>query len=178
MSDNSPYFFMREFSNEELSNLLINKVKELKAEKLQSQELNERLQENLAQLEETTAKLEETQEALQKERDELELEVKRKTGELLKKEKLSAIGELSARIAHDMRNPLSVIKTSAELIKLDQKDMDSKTKAHWELLERGIYRISHQVDDVLDYVKSSPLKKEDTKISVLLHGAYERIKIA
>lgn len=177
MSDSSPNFFMREFSNEELSNLLINKVKELKAEKFQSQELNEELQNNLAQLEETTAKLEEAEEALKKERDNLKQEVKRKTDELLKKEKLSAIGELSARIAHDMRNPLSVIKTSAELIKLNQKDIDSKTKAHWELLERGIYRISHQVDDVLDYVKSSPLKKEDTKISVILHGACERIKI-
>ncbi len=55
---------MREFSNEELSNLLINKVKELKAQKAQSLELNERLEENLAQLEETAAKLEETQEAL------------------------------------------------------------------------------------------------------------------
>jgi len=177
MSDNSPYFFMKEFSNEELSNLLINKVKELKAEKLQSQELNERLQENLAQLEETTAKLEETQEALQKERDNLKLEVQRKTDELLKKEKLSAIGELSARIAHDMRNPLSIIKNSAELIKLGQKDMDSKTKANWERLERGIYRISHQVDDVLDYVRPSPLKKKPTKISVILHGACERITI-
>ena len=177
MSDNSPYFFMREFSNDELSKLLINKVKELKAEKLQSQELNERLQENLAQLEETTAKLEETQEALQKERDNLELEVKRKTGELLKKEKLSTIGELSARIAHDIRNPLSVIKNSAQLIKLGQKNMDPKTKSYWEHLERGIYRISHQVNDVLDFIKTSPLKKKPTKISSILHDAYERITI-
>ena len=168
---------MREFSHEELANLLINKVKELKAEKLESLELNERLQENLAQLEETTAKLEETEEALKNERDNLKLEVKRKTDELLKKEKLSAIGELSARIAHDMRNPLSIIKNSAELIKIGQKDMDSKTKSNWERLERGIYRISHQVDDVLDYVKPSPLKKEPTKISVILHSAHERIKI-
>ena len=155
---------MREFSHEELANLLINKVKELKAEKLQSQELNEKLQENLVHLEEMTAKLEETEEALKKERDNLKIEVQRKTDELLKQEKLSAIGELSARIAHDMRNPLSVIKNSAEIIKRSQ-NMDSNTKINWERLERGIYRISHQVDDVLDYVKPSPLKKKPTKIS-------------
>ena len=177
MPENSPYFFMREFSHEELANLLINKVKELKAEKLQSQELNERLQENLAHLEEMTAKLEETEEALKKERDNLKLEVQRKTDELLKQEKLSAIGELSARIAHDMRNPLSVIKNSAEIIKRSQKNMNSNTKINWERLERGIYRISHQVDDVLDYVKPSPLKKKPTKISDILHYAYERIII-
>lgn len=175
--NDSPYFFMREFSHEELANLLINKIKELKAEKLQSQELNEALQENLAQLEETTAKLEETEEALRKERDNLKLEVKQKTNELLKKEKLSVIGELSARIAHDLRNPLCIIKNSAELIKMSQKNMDSKTKSHWERLDRGIYRISHQVDDVLDFVRPSPIKKKPTKISVILSGVYERITI-
>jgi signal transduction histidine kinase len=168
---------MREFSHEELANLLINKVKELKAEKQQSQELNEELQENLAHLEEMTAKLEETEEALKKERDNLKLEVQRKTDELLKQEKLSAIGELSARIAHDMRNPLSVIKNSAEIIKRSQKNMDSNTKINWERLERGIYRISHQVDDVLDYVKPSPLKKKPAKISRIAYDAYERITV-
>lgn len=177
MSENSPYFFMREFSNEELSNLLINKVKELKAEKLQSEELNQRLQENLARLEEITAKLEETEEVLKKERDNLKLEVQRKTDELLKQEKLSAIGELAARIAHDMRNPLSVIKNSAEIIKRSSKKMDANTKANWERLERGIYRISHQVEDVLDYVKPSPLKKKPTKISAIISDAYQRLTV-
>lgn len=177
MSENSPYFFMREFSHEELANLLINKVKELKAEKVQSQELNERLQENLAHLEEITAKLEETEEALKKERDNLKLEVQRKTDELLKQEKLSAIGELAARIAHDMRNPLSIIKNTAEIIKMSSKNMDPNTKANWERLERGIYRISHQVDDVLDYVKPSTLKKKPTKISAIISDACERLTI-
>jgi len=64
MSDNSPYFFMKEFSNEELSKLLVTKVDQLKKEKEQTQELNEKLQEDLAELEETTCKLEETQEEL------------------------------------------------------------------------------------------------------------------
>jgi len=65
MSDQSPYFFMREFSNEELSKLLVTKVAQLKQEKAQTQELNERLEQHLAELEETTCKLEETQEMLE-----------------------------------------------------------------------------------------------------------------
>ncbi len=87
---------MREFSNEELSKLLVTKVEQLKKEKEQTQELNERLEEHLAELEETTCKLEETQEALKKERDNLTRQVKLKTEQLLKTEKLTAIGELSA----------------------------------------------------------------------------------
>ncbi len=104
-------------------------------------------------------------------------EVKRKTEELLKKEKLSVIGELSARIAHDMRNPLSVIKSSFELIKMSQKEIDSSKKIQWDRLERAIYRMTHQVDDVLDFIKSYPLKKKPTKISVILQDALERVNI-
>jgi len=175
MSDNSPNFFMREFSNEELSNLLINKVKQLKAEKAQSEELNVKLKEHVNQLEETTCKLEEAQDALKHERDNLKKEVKIKTNELLNKEKLSAIGELSARIAHDMRNPLSIIKNSVEMIKMNQKEISSKKKLQWDRLERAIYRITHQVDDVLDFLKNYPIKKKPEKISVILHNALERM---
>jgi len=118
MSDNSPYFFMREFSNEELSKLLVSKVEQLKKEKSHTRELNEQLKQHLVVgLEETTSKLEETQDELKKERDNLEKQVKLKTEQLLKTEKWTAIGELSARIAHDMRNPLSIIKNTAEMIR-------------------------------------------------------------
>jgi len=177
MSDQSPYFFMREFSNEELSKLLVTKVNQLKEEKNQTQELNEKLEEHLAELEETTCKLEETQGELKKERDNLANQVKLKTEQLLKTEKLTAIGELSARIAHDMRNPLSIIKNTAEMIKTGHKNMDSNTNDLWNRHERAIYRISHQVDDVLDYVKDRPITKKPAKISVILHDALDRIEI-
>jgi signal transduction histidine kinase len=169
---------MREFSNEELSNLLINKVKQLKKEKEESQRLNEKLQDTVAKLEETAAQLEETQDALKRERDNLKREVERKTAELLKREKLSAIGELSARVAHDMRNPLSIIKNSIELIKVNQKYFDPQSKAHWARIERAIYRMSHQVEDVLDYVKPISIKKRHTKLSAILAEAIDRVSIS
>ena len=168
---------MREFSNDELANLLITKVKQLKAEKAQSQELNEKLEENLAQLEETTSKLEETQEALKLERDNLQKEVKRQTEELLKKEKLSVIGELSARIAHDMRNPITIIKNTVEMMKMNQKEFSSTKIIQWDRLDRAIYRITHQIDDVLDYVQIVPIKKSKQKLSVIIHDAIDRINI-
>jgi len=168
---------MREFSNEELTKLLVTKVEQLKKEKAQTQDLNERLEEHLAELEETTSKLEETQEELKKERNNLEKQVKLKTEQLLKTEKLTAIGELSARIAHDMRNPLSIIKNTAEMIEKSHKNMDSNEKKLFDQQERAIYRISHQVDDVLDYIRDNPIKKKPAKISVILHDALDRIEI-
>jgi len=107
----------------------------------------------------------------------LERQVKLKTEQLLKSEKLSAIGELSARIAHDMRNPLSTIKNSLELMKASQKNMDAKTKMIWVRIDRSLLRMSHQVDDVLDYVKVNPIKKKRTKLSFILHDSMKRVSV-
>jgi len=175
MSDQSPYFFMREFSNEELSKLLVTKVEQLKNEKAQTQELNEQLLAHVKELEDMTCQLEETKEQLQSERDNLERQVKLKTQELIEKERLSAIGSLSARVAHDMRNPLSIIKSSLEIMKLKHKKMDPKTKMHWDRIERALFRMSHQVDDVLDYVKVVPLSKKSKKLSFILKDSIKRV---
>ncbi len=74
----------------------------------------------------------------------------------LKLEKFSSIGELSARIAHDLRNPLSVIKMSFELIK-QENSLSEKTAEKIPRIERAIKRMSHQIDDVMDYIRSRPL---------------------
>jgi len=95
----------------------------------------------------------------------------------LRTKRLSVIGELTARIAHDMRNPLSIIKNSSELIKMKQKNMNEQTLDQWARLERGIYRITHQVNDVLDYVRKPIIKKKSEKFSLILWNAIERCDI-
>ncbi|HWP78581.1 MAG TPA: ATP-binding protein [Candidatus Nitrosotenuis sp.] len=171
MADNSPYFFIKEFSNEELIQLLINKIKELKVAKEKTDELNTKLQDNMA-------KLEETQQALSQQRDQLKEEVRKKTNELLKVERLSAIGQLSARIAHDLRNPLNVIQNTSKIlrIRLDKK-LDDKSREQWERLDRAVYRMSHQLEDVMDYVRMPQLKKKNYSLSMILQDAMERIDV-
>jgi len=95
----------------------------------------------------------------------------------LRTKRLSVIGELTARIAHDMRNPLSIIKNSAEIIKMERKDWGERSLGNWARLERGIYRIAHQVDDVLEYIKSPKIKKQKKKFSKICQYALERVTI-
>jgi signal transduction histidine kinase len=162
---------MKEFSSEELVHLLVNKVKELKAEKEKTETLNMQLQDNMA-------KLEETQQELARQRDLLQEEVKHKTAELLKSERLSAIGQLSARIAHDLRNPLSVIQNSTKILKMKlEGSLDVKAQQQWERLERAIYRMSHQLEDVMDYVKMPQLKKKEYSLALVFQDLIERVEV-
>ena len=95
-----------------------------------------------------------------------------------KLKRLTSIGELSARIAHDLRNPLSVLKNTFELLELDLSEVKTESiKNKMSRIERAITRMNHQVENVLDYVKEKPLKLETTSINSILHYVLERINI-
>ncbi len=87
------------------------------------------------------------------------------TNELIKAERLSAIGELAARLSHDLRNPLSVIKSSVEISLLRNKDSLS-TKDHESIqrINNAIQRMTNQIEDVLDYVKTTELQKNQMSV--------------
>ena len=117
---------------------------------------------------------------LEEQRNNLEYLVKEKTQAVLKAERLSAIGELSGRLAHDLRNPLSVMKISIDLIKQhppDAKISDDIITRRLELIEKSIGRISHQVDDVLDYVRNSPLQLSPMPLKSIILSSIDRINV-
>jgi len=114
--------------------------------------------------------------ALQKKTEQLE----ETTKELIKSERFSAIGELASRVAHDIRNPLSNIHMSIELMKNsppDTKLNDQQINEKLELVSKNIERISHQVNDVLGYVKNQTASKKIIKISKCIQESIETITI-
>ena len=143
----------------ELSNLIqqyaVEKLEMMKklfdSEKKQSTELNTKLQENLN-------KITISEERLKQQREHLEIEIRDKTNKLIQAERLSAIGEISARLAHDLRNPLTVIKGTVEIIKAKNKKIDTEfSSKQIQMMERAVSRMSNQIDEVLDFVKIQTL---------------------
>jgi len=95
-----------------------------------------------------------------------------------KTKRLTAIGELSARIAHDLRNPMSVIKNTMELVE-DELNVESSPSLSkkFKRINRAITRINHQVDNVLDFVKNKPLQFENTSLSSILDFVIDKINV-
>lgn len=143
----------------------------LKSEKAKTEELNVKLQDNMV-------KLEEAQYELEQQRDQLRDEVRQKTEDLLKAERLSAIGQLAARIAHDLRNPLTVIQNTSRLLQVKfAKRLDDDEQEHLARLDRAVYRMAHQLEDVLDCVRIPQLKKKECSLSVILQDVVGRIEV-
>jgi signal transduction histidine kinase len=96
--------------------------------------------------------------------------------EKFKQEKFITIGKLSSRLAHDIRNPLSVIALNVELLRSALK-IDSSKQKQFDRIEKSIYRITHQMDDVLGFVKGQPMKLSNVNISEIILESLETIKI-
>jgi len=100
-----------------------------------------------------------------------------KTAEILKTEKLQTIGELAARIAHDLRNPLSIIKSALELISIKNPELYKKSLDDFDRINKSMIRIIHQVDNVLDFAKPKQLRLEKTKICKIIENSIVRLNI-
>lgn len=140
------------------------------SEKEQSTELYKKLQENLT-------KITISEEQLKQQRDQLEVEVRNKTNKLMQAERLSAIGEISARLAHDLRNPLTVIKGTVEIVKAKSKrDNTAFSEKQIEMMERAVSRMANQIDDVLDFVKIQTLHTTRNSIFETIGLSVSKIK--
>ena len=94
----------------------------------------------------------------------------------IKNERLSAIGELAASMAHDLKNPLATIKSSAEILQKQSKQ-DDELNSVVKRMNRAIDRMSHQINDVLNYVRTTPLDIKSIKVEKLLQLAKNSLEI-
>jgi two-component system sensor histidine kinase HydH len=93
---------------------------------------------------------------------------------LRRKERLAALGELSAGVAHEIRNPLSVIKNSAELIrkKPDGKELTELTT----FIIDEVNRLNRVVDNLLDFARPRPPLLKEENITEIMDRAVHMVE--
>jgi signal transduction histidine kinase len=95
----------------------------------------------------------------------------------MKNERLGAIGQLSASMAHDLKNPLATIKTSSAIIQKQGNNSDPEVEKAIQRMNRAIFRMSHQIDDVLNFVRMTPMNLSEKKVSEIINYAIDSLKI-
>jgi signal transduction histidine kinase len=103
------------------------------------------LQRHLTHLDEEKQRLEDTNRCLQETQQ-----------QLVQSERLAAVGKLAARVAHEVNNPLAIIKTAICILR-GQTQEDQLTNGHLRTIEEEINRIARILRELLDFSRPDPV---------------------
>ena len=84
-------------------------------------------------------------------------------------ERISGMRVLAARLAHDLKNPLSTIKNVIELLESKQHMKIEDKIIKYRTLNRAYERMSHQVNDVLAFAEMRELALKNCVLTDLVH---------
>ncbi len=89
-------------------------------------------------------------------------------------ERLSTLGQLAASIGHDLRNPLSVIESSAYLLK-NRMGNDERGQGHLDRIREQVQISTGIINHVLDMIRDRPLSRERVELGRLIAAAAESV---
>jgi nitrogen-specific signal transduction histidine kinase len=72
---------------------------------------------------------------------------------MARKERLASIGQMAATLAHEIKNPLSSIKSITQ--SLEEQVLDSEVKQDLNMVVHEVDRLNHSVNQLLNFARSS-----------------------
>lgn len=104
---------------------------------------------------------------LETEKEKITNEVIRLQADLQQKEKLSAMGELAAGVAHEIRNPLNAISMLVQILERDRQN-----NAEWQqqlaTMRKEITRIQDIIQQFLTFARPAPLRRSFVDIGAII----------
>jgi PAS domain S-box-containing protein len=123
-------------------------------------------------------KLEEYSQHLEELVEQRTKQLKEAQEQLIKSERLAAIGQVAAMVGHDLRNPLTSIKGATYYLKkkLGPK-MDEKTIEMLELIEKDIEHSNEIITDLMEYSKEIRLELTETTPKSIVRDALSLVEV-
>ncbi len=103
-------------------------------------------------------------------------ERKRMEAEILRSERLSALGRTAAHISHEIKNPLMLIGGFARQVLKDVSGNPEKNKEKLQIIVDEVQRLEGFLEEVGGYAKISEPQKKLGDLNALLQETYERLR--
>jgi len=105
-------------------------------------------------------------------------QLKETQNQLLKSERLAAIGELASMVGHDLRNPLTGIAGATYYLKTKLgSETNQKTMEMLEFIEKDIEYLNNIINDLLDYSREIRLELAETTPKSITERALSLVKV-
>ena len=90
--------------------------------------------------------------------------------------RLADIGQLAAKMAHEVRNALSPIKGAAQIIRLDMENQNSATE--WpDMIIAEVDGLSRLTSEMLDFARPKSLDRRDVNLEELLVASMQSLAV-
>ena len=107
-----------------------------------------------------------------------EKELKEIQDKMSRSEKLTALGKLAGMVSHELRNPLSVIKTSIYLLKMKlETSSDEKIKRHLDILNQEVDISDKIISDFLSFSRVKEPKLGNFNIYDIIKESLREVSI-
>ncbi len=91
-------------------------------------------------------------------------DVKKAQDILIRSEKLVALGELSAGVAHEIKNPINIISTSVQLLMMDN-ERDKETLESYNTIMEQIHRTTKIIDNLREFARKRAPEIKKTELN-------------
>ena len=102
-------------------------------------------------------------------------ELREAQAEVQRSERLAALGQLSAGLAHEIRNPLGVISASAEILEKNVATENEVAREVSGFIRSEVHRTNELVTRFLNFTRPSPLQKETADLNDVVRRAVSQL---
>jgi signal transduction histidine kinase len=93
--------------------------------------------------------------------------------QILKQERLSVLGQLTATVAHELRNPLSTIRNSLHVLREIAASTGTNLERPLNRMQRSIERCNGIIADLLDYARARELVRTVVPLDAWLNDVLD-----
>src|SRR5579862_3590101 len=91
--------------------------------------------------------------------------LRRTQGKLVQSERLASIGEMSAAVAHGLRNPLASLRAAAQL---GSRHAQGSSREHFEVIIEEVDRLDRRVSHLLSFSRPAPFHPSQESVATLI----------
>lgn len=102
--------------------------------------------------------------------------LKEAEAQVRRSERLAALGQLTAGLAHELRNPMGTMKTSAEMLARSVEKENSIAREMAGFIKEEVDRTNSLITRFLDFARPQSLRRERGDLPAMLDRAVERFE--